>query len=152
MAIAVMFAACNKKDDNKDTNPSVTTKTKTDYLTGGKWQQTAAVMSETVGGQTTDFDMYAQYGDCVKDDFTTFSKDGKMVFDEGATKCDPTDDQTTEGTWKFIDNETKLVTTEDGRSDTATIKELTESVVKISYTLEDDSAVMTTNITYKRIN
>lgn len=50
---------------------------------------------------------------CEIDDIMTFQSDQKISYDEGATKCDPSDPQTTtDGTWSF-DNATKMLTEQD---------------------------------------
>lgn len=49
------------------------------------------------------------YPACQQDNIERFETDGSLAFDEGATKCDPTDPQTEAGTWAFYDSETKLI-------------------------------------------
>lgn len=47
---------------------------------------------------------------CSLDDIMIFKSDKKLAFDEGATKCDPTDpQQVTDGTWSY-DKTTKVLT------------------------------------------
>ncbi|MDB4062430.1 BACON domain-containing protein, partial [Vicingaceae bacterium] len=49
------------------------------------------------------------YPACQQDNIQRFETDGSLAFDEGATKCDPTDPQTEAGNWAFYDSETKLI-------------------------------------------
>jgi len=92
-----LFASCSKEDED-DTPPAKTT---TELLTAGFWKTTAMTIDPGVninGTIITDF--YAQLFDCTKDDLKRFDSDGKITDDEGATKCDPNDPQTTnDGTW-----------------------------------------------------
>ncbi len=46
--------------------------------------------------------------DCDKDDCTRFNADKTLTFDEGATKCDPTDPQTSSGSWSLSSDGTTL--------------------------------------------
>ncbi|MFT5480971.1 MAG: hypothetical protein ACI9NN_001939, partial [Bacteroidia bacterium] len=38
-------------------------------------------------------DIYSQLNDCSKDDLNKYETDKTGVYDEGTTKCDPTDPQ-----------------------------------------------------------
>lgn len=46
---------------------------------------------------------------CNLDDYTRFLIDSTYTSDEGPTKCDPADPQTSTGTWGWAANETKLI-------------------------------------------
>ena len=88
--------------------------TKTELLTAGPWigsGLTANPGIDPFGTGTPITDLWASplVSACSKDDFTTYKVDGTYVTDDGATKCDPADPQTTSGTWSFASNETQLV-------------------------------------------
>lgn len=110
---ALIFNSCKKDDD-------ASASTNTEKITG-TWTASDLIL----GGQS----LWSSVEDCSKDDNYTFKADGTGTFDEGATKCDPDDPQSEPATWKFIDNETKLVL--DG--DTSTILELTNNSLKMEY-------------------
>ncbi|MBK8568278.1 MAG: hypothetical protein IPN76_34475 [Saprospiraceae bacterium] len=47
----------------------------------------------------------AQLPACIKDDNTVFKTSGTVNFDEGGSKCNPNDPQTTAGTWALSTDE-----------------------------------------------
>jgi hypothetical protein len=112
--IAIAFTAC--KDDEETTTPS---KTKMELLTSGSWIPTNLLLNDT-----SFWDIMPA---CSKDDFFTFKSDGTYITDEGATKCDPMDPQTSTANWSFNANQTKV--TIDG--DEGDIAELTETVLRV---------------------
>lgn len=101
----VLFMACKKKeDDDKD---NIAKSPAGQMLVNGKWQMTAATATMTYMGSDTTIDRFAEMDICDKDDFITFIKDGNVLMDEGANKC-TYDDQVERGTWKLLDNDTKI--------------------------------------------
>ncbi len=52
--------------------------------------------------------------DCDKDDCTRFNADKTMTFDEGATKCDPADPQTSTGSWSLSADGSTLTVSDPG--------------------------------------
>ena len=65
--------------------------------------------------------------DCSKDDCLSFKSDKTATFDEGATKCDPADPQTSTGTWSLSADGKTLTSVIDGDTSMGTIIELTAS-------------------------
>ncbi len=119
-ACTLLFASC-KKDDKPE-----------DLLTGTScWKQ---VKSET-RSTATDAWVEGTIDACSKDDCTSYTSDGKTNFDEGATKCDPSDPQTSTGTYTLSEDGKILTLTQDGFSFPVTIEELTSSklVIRISF-------------------
>lgn len=86
-----------KKDKDKSS--------KIDALTTGNWKWSK--QEEKVNSGTYEDDVI-NWDACDKDDFIKFAKDKTYEYNEGATKCDPSDDQVIPGDWDFQDNETKL--------------------------------------------
>lgn len=134
-SMAALISSCKKDDDNTST-PSTgggsTAATKTEMLTAKNWKITAG----TLGGQ----DIFSSSDECDKDDLHIFKTDGTYVNDEGATKCDPTDDQIiVTSTWKLIDNETKI----EFDGETGTIKELTSTKMVLEADFNGTPAVTT---------
>lgn len=41
---------------------------------------------------------------CITDNFITYFPNGSYEINEGATKCDPSDDPALSGTWRLVDN------------------------------------------------
>ena len=90
-----IFSSCNKTD-----NPPPAPKTKTQLLTQSSWK----FKSATANG--ADASGYLQT--CQKDNIYTFLVAGTGTVDEGPTKCNAGDPQTTSLTWSFMSNETIL--------------------------------------------
>lgn len=91
----------------KDTN-ATPAPTKTEYLTASAWVHESSGIDLDKNG-TIDFPFTnAVLPDCLFDNKLTFKKDYTAVADEGATKCNPADPQTSTFTWSFGSNETSL--------------------------------------------
>lgn len=93
--VSFFFASCEKDDD-----PTTTPKTKTELITQSNWKFKSAFVG------TTDYSSNIQA--CQKDNIITFSSNGNGLADEGATKCNSGDLQTTPFTWNFQTSETIL--------------------------------------------
>lgn len=120
LASAFLVASCSKDDDNNNGGGGTPAVTNTSKLCNKDWK----IEAVRVGG----FDVTTQFlQPCQLDNLTRFLTDGTVNNDEGPTKCDPADPQTSSGTWAFADNETKLVL--DG--DTANLLVNSGSVLKI---------------------
>ena len=125
VALTLSLSSCKKDADSPA--PVVTKKTKTELLTAGSWVMT--------GMKTNSVDLFPFLPNCQKDNFFTFKANGTYIDDEGKTKCDLGDPQTSTGSWKFIANETKIVL--DGL-DTSTIESLNGEAMVIKSEVEDD--------------
>lgn len=100
--MATTFVACKPKE--KD--PEVT---KSQMLEKGKWKISELKFSNAGGVQNL-LDITA---DCDKDNFYYFNVDKSITADEGATKCNASDPQsTTDGKWLLENNDSKLSFTE----------------------------------------
>jgi hypothetical protein len=128
LCISCIMSSCKKDDDP----------TKTDLLTSKDWKTTALTIDPAVdmnGDGTADTDMLSLYEDCQKDDLVRFGTDKTVTNDEGETKCDPDDPQTSSGgTWSFNSDETELTIVgmewfgEDNQTVTFIISELTSHI------------------------
>ncbi|MGZ8511011.1 MAG: lipocalin family protein [Chitinophagaceae bacterium] len=139
MTGAITFQACKK--DKKDS-----TKTKTELITTGTWKITAQTVNPALdwdGDGDVETNLFDDTEACLKDNFITFKTNATAEENEGATKCDPLDDQIYNMSWNFTDNETKIEI--DG--DEYTLAELTASTLKISYTEVDAGVTYTFVIT-----
>ena len=116
--ISISLFSCDKDDDAAQIAPA--TPTNTEKLCGKNFitsdytliQNGVTVMT----GLDTNF-----LPACQQDDIIRFETNGALAFDEGATKCDPTDPQTEAGTWAFYDSETKLIFEPGPDADTSDI-------------------------------
>jgi hypothetical protein len=112
--LIVVFTGC-KKDSAPVAQPSQKMK----LLTTGQWRLAAI----TDGSD----DQYSHLPACVKDNYQIFKTDGTIEYNEGPTKCNPSQSQTSNGTWRFDKNETEIWL--DGGL--WTLEELTTDVYKI---------------------
>ena len=94
-AILFILPACQKDNENPPAQ-----KTKTESITQASWKFSAA----TVSG--VDASGYLQA--CQKDNIYTFVAAGTGTIDEGASKCNSGDPQTSPFTWNFLSNETMI--------------------------------------------
>jgi hypothetical protein len=110
-----MFS-CKKKNDQKS---------KMTLLTQKPWVYAKDESKINTGVWEDDFPTWLS---CEKDDQIIFRTNNTYEFNEGATKCDPSDDQIIDsGAWAFTNNETKI--TLNGE---VTIDQLDENTLIIS--------------------
>lgn len=128
---SIGMTAC--KDDEKSNE---------DKLTASScWKQTK---SETFDPTTNTWEADV-IDDCDKDDCMTFKADKTAIFDEGATKCDPTDDQTITGSWSLSADGKILTLTDPSSGPVAfTVVELTDNKL----VLEIDFAIFKSRVTF----
>lgn len=94
MATAAIFSSC-KKDD----------KSRTELLTSGNWKIVSD--QERVGSGAWE-EYIDDYEPCELDNYVKFSKANVVTFNEGASLCDPSDDQEYTLPWSFLSDETQL--------------------------------------------
>jgi len=96
IALALIFiSGCGK--DKDDPAPA---KTKTELISTGTWKFSSAKAG------TTDVSGFLQV--CQKDNIYTFVASGTGTINEGTTKCNAGDPQTSPFTWNFASGETIL--------------------------------------------
>ncbi|RZK14168.1 MAG: hypothetical protein EOO56_25510 [Hymenobacter sp.] len=89
----------------KDSETAPATGSRTDLLTAKPWQATTVNIS--LSGIPIPSGQFISA--CQLDNTYKFNADKTLVIDEGATKCNTTDPQTTSGTWAFANtDQTKL--------------------------------------------
>lgn len=154
LIIALNFSACKKKE-NKSSSTAASTvdstqiKQRTQLLTSGNWKMTEMTVSPGISsGGTITTDWFSKLDTCSKDNFTTYYTNKEFVIDEGATKCNPNDPQTTTGTWVFNSNATVLSLTQSGGNKTWNVVELTNSNLKINYTASSSGETYTYSTTF----
>jgi len=145
-SVILILSSC-KKDSNSAKGGSA-------ILTSGKWQITASTSTFTIAGSTQTNDIFSLLPSCVQDNYYIFNPDGTGTTDEGATKCDDSDPQTTSnGNWQLLNNDTQLQAGDiTGAQVTANIKQLDNSTLVLEYTTEANGITSTTTTTYHHIN
>ncbi len=118
----ITISSCKKDEETKKTN--------TDHLTASPWKMTKMTVNPGIdfGNGILVTDLYAFAEACSKDDTEKFNVGGKGVSDEGATKCDPADPQTTPFNWAFTSGESKLIFD----TDTFNVATLNESTLNLT--------------------
>lgn len=99
--IGTIAFSCQKDDDD---DPDAG-KSKTELITSATWRYDTIRLDVNKDG-TPDTELPPDYIEtCVTDNTLTFHSGGHGVHDEGATKCDGADPQSTDFTWEFKNNE-----------------------------------------------
>ena len=145
-ALILSFGSCSKDDNENGGSGSAS---KTTLLTNGGWIIQSIINTQGTNSQ----DEFDYFDACEKDDITIFNSNSSITWDEGATKCDPSDSQSfTEDAWALVSNETKLSFIYDGGgSDIMDIVTLSSSELKLRLTYDDPSSNddIVTTITFR---
>jgi Lipocalin-like domain len=113
------LSSCSKKNDE-------VTLTKSELLETHTWKLTKIKVSGVESAPDA----------CSLDDVYTFLDTGVYKQDEGPSKCEPSDPQTTTGTWEFTSNETKIKVSYGGGAVIIfekEIVELTSTTMRLKY-------------------
>jgi len=95
LATLTIWTACKKNNSSStDTSPRTT------LITEASWKFDASGVDFNKDGAIDVIDSTTILP-CQKDNTYTFNKDSTGVADEGPTKCNSTDPQTTDFTWSF---------------------------------------------------
>jgi hypothetical protein len=132
----ISFAACKKSD-------TPAPKTKTELIASGTWKFSNA----KVGG--TDVSAFLQ--SCQKDNTITFVAAGTGTADEGPTKCNSGDPQTTPFTWSFASGETQLTVSTvlfTGGSNTFTVVSITATELVLSQNITVSGTTQNAVVTF----
>jgi len=96
LGLGITVVSCKKETPTPTPAP-----TKTELLTGGNWMLTSYVIDNV--------EIYVQIASCQQDNLTIFNTNNTITSDEGPTKCDPLDPQTSDGgVWSFNPTETLI--------------------------------------------
>lgn len=138
----LVFASCKKEKNEPD---------KTQMLVSGSWKITAMTVEPAIDWFGTPVtNVYLQLPPCVKDDLTIFKSNGIVNYDEGASKCDPNDPQTTTGTWTFNTNQTILsITTNDG-TESWDVSEMTDSRFEAEYQVVEEGVTYSFFVVFEK--
>jgi len=91
LALSIAWASCSKNNSNSNYNAQVT------LLTKSTWKFDTAGVDLDKNGVIDQEDNSLE--PCFKDNTYVFNKDSTVVMDEGATKCDVSDPQTSSYSW-----------------------------------------------------
>jgi len=140
---AVMLGGCKKKDDPEPT--------RSELFTNKNWRVTAWTSDPAIsinGVLVTN--VFNQMDPCSKDDLFRFNSNGVYTFDEGASKCNTNDPQTTTGTWSFNSDQTIVSVTEAGGTTSYNIESVSESTLKANTVFNDGNNNYTWSFTYTK--
>lgn len=122
-------------------------KTKTELLCSKSWKLSGLSVNPGIDiGGVVITDFLTQIESCTKDDIYIYVNDGRGTIDEGATKCSPTDPQSSSFTWVFSADESKLT---ENNTDTYDILQLDESILKTSIIYDGSEIGGVAGIKYK---
>ncbi|PBQ30404.1 hypothetical protein CNR22_01035 [Sphingobacteriaceae bacterium] len=130
---SLFFTNCKKdeKDPEPEPTPTPVVQTNTEKLTGKNYKMTAATVEPAIFGIT---DFYGQMTDCEKDDLVRFDTPNIYKDDEGPTKCNTNDPQTTSGTWVWNTDETILTITSGSENTSYNVLQNDGTTLKVKYT------------------
>lgn len=146
--IALFVISCSKDGDDDGGGGD---SEKMQFITTGTWKYDTAVVRILGSLQPLPPGILAS---CDKDNIITFKNDGTGTVDEGPTKCESGDPQTTSLTWEFKSNETVLNIPDTlyGRiSGDAKIEELTATKFKLSKPIKIKNPIGADSITVDAI-
>lgn len=141
MIFSLYFISCKKPDP-------VAPPTKTDHISASSWTyENAGIDNDRNGTIDVPISTLAPglVPTCRIDNSLVFKKDNSGTADEGATKCNAADPQTTAFNWSFADNETNLNISNNvfallnGKSKIVTLNET-------NFTLSRDTVVFAMNV------
>ena len=96
LGLGITVVSCKKETPTPTPAP-----TKTELITGKNWILTSYVMDNV--------EYYDQIASCQQDNLNIFNTNNTVTIDEGPTKCDPLDPQTSDGgVWSFNPTETLI--------------------------------------------
>ena len=101
---AVLILGSCQKDDSTDSIP----KSKTELITLKAWKYNDAKIDTDNNGTGDQAIPAGVIESCQSDNNITFATSGTGTVDEGPTKCDAADPQSSPFTWSFTSNETMI--------------------------------------------
>lgn len=131
LSIGLIILSCNKDDDDDDNND---VDAKVQLITSATWKYDTAAIGDDSGKPVSPLPAGA-ISDCEKDNTITFYSDSTGTLNEGTTKCDAGDPQSTSFTWWFKDNGAVLYSPDPifgGFSGDAKVIELTSTKLRVA--------------------
>jgi hypothetical protein len=141
--LSTLFVGCGK-----DEEPVIPEPTKTDHISASAWTYENSGIDQDKNG-TIDVPLSTLapglIQTCRIDNSLTFKRDNTGTADEGGTKCNMADAQTTVYNWSFADNEANLNISNNvfallnGKSKIVTLN-------ATNFTLSRDTVILSTNV------
>lgn len=128
----LVFSACSKDDDKDSEN-------RMQLITSSSWKLNSAGIDGNNDGTAETPLPDGTLEPCETDNLFTFRSDGTGTADEGATKCEESDPQSTEFSWSFSNNQQAVVFNDaifTGIDGEVKILALTSSTMKLSKELD----------------
>lgn len=139
----LIVTGCKEQDTPVVPTPAPT---KTALISASPWITTAITISPALDlGGIIISDLYALSDACDNDNLAIYKNDGTGTYDEGASKCDDLDPQTSAFNWAFNADETQLI--EDGET-IYTINELSATSMKLGDSFDGAEIGATPGTTY----
>lgn len=104
LLIGLYLISCSKDSDDSDDNDA-----QMDLITSAAWKYDTAGIDLNNNGSIDQPIPDGMLDDCEKDNIITFNDNGTGTVDEGGSKCDAGDPNSTPLTWEFKNNATVLV-------------------------------------------
>jgi len=141
IVFSLLLVQCSKDDDEP-------VKTPAEQILGN-WQLTGDNYSPAydLGTGTPVTDGFVYYSACEKDDITMFKVNSQGEFNEGPTKCDPSDEQIIPFLYTLTDNNTKLNISALAEFN---IVQLDNTTMKLSATFSENGTNYTETFTFTR--
>lgn len=98
VSLITFSTSCKKSND--------TTADAVSMLMNKNWKLTAGTVSPAFMGHT---DFFTLLSACDHDNLMKFMANNVLVYDQGATRCDPLDPQSESGTWSYEATENKII-------------------------------------------
>ena len=134
LGLGITVVSCKKETPTPTPAP-----TKTELITGGNWMLTSYVVDNV--------EIYDQIQSCQQDNLFIFNTNNTVTIDEGPTKCDPLDPQTSYGgAWSF--NPTETLITLDGSE--YELEVLNSTTLKIKNTVVNGGMTSISTITFTK--
>ncbi len=140
LAVSATLLSCKKSDSQKVKD-----------LTNGSWKITAFTASPAYDfeGQGTKItDAYPVLKDCAKDNLTTYTNEGRLIIDEGKTKCDQNSAQSITNAWTFLSNESIIQVSNGQTATDYKLLALDGTLLKISAQIVESGTTYTFTRTY----
>ncbi len=131
-AVMIFIAGCKKEESKPIVIPPVVSYDTT-LLFGKTWMKTAETFSPAVdvdGDSIPDSNIYPLLDPCETDNEITFSAARVVTIDEGGSKCDIFDPQTTTGTYRWNGTRNAITATFSTLSKTLTVLTLDSTTLK----------------------
>ncbi len=141
---AVLLTGTSCKKDDDDSNG----KSKSELLIGN-WVLTSDAYSPAYdyeGNGVKLSEIFQLYDACEKDDLLIFKTGNAGEYNEGSSKCDPSDDQAYPFTWVLTNNDNTITVGGDDYN----LVQLNASTLKVAETFIEDGITYTNTYTYAR--